>query len=115
MARLIPVSWISVTGCPDLPTDASAESPDASADRSAAMIRPPGPDPLPMDVKSRPCSLATLFANGEANNLPATPLDPCLGTLAAGTLADGAELGFGAGGGAAVSFGFTAIGPLGAT
>ena len=92
--------------------------PDPARDKSAAMIRPPGPDPLPMDVKSRPCSLASLFANGDANSLPATPLDAGLGTLGPGTLADGAgaELTFGgAGEETAASFGFTAIGPLGAT
>lgn len=104
-------------------------TPGTALDKSAAMILPPGPDPLPMDVKSRPCSLPSLLANGEANSLPptppdagrgtppdagwGTPLDAGWGTLPAGTGADFA--GAGGEGGAAGSFPLTAIGPLGAT
>lgn len=104
---------MSVNGCPVL-----ALAPDPALLKSAAIIRPPGPDPPPTEDKSRPCSDASRFANGDANNLPPTP--PEAGLEGAGV--DGNDAGAAGGdgggldlGGADVGADFTSIGPEGPT
>lgn len=83
------------------------------------MILPLGPDPLPMVDKSRPFSDANLLANGDANNLPPTPLGLVDIGAGGGDDDEGVVAAMGGGGGldlgGALAAVFTSIGPAGPT